>query len=217
MNPTPPPRADFDAVLLAAGQASRMGHRPKALLQLDGVPLIRRMVWALRAAGARDLVVVLGHHAQAIAPALAGLDLRLAHNPDPATEQPYSLRCGLALLDGTRDVLVALADQPLIDAPAIDALLCAYRARPSGTLLVQPEVDGQPGNPVVFAPEVRHAMLAAPQGLSGRQWQAQHPGLTWRWPSTDPCYVTDLDRPADLDELARTRGLRLSWPVGQGF
>ena len=36
-------RLNVGAVLLAAGSASRMGHRPKCLLELDGVPLIRRL------------------------------------------------------------------------------------------------------------------------------------------------------------------------------
>ena len=160
----------FQAVLLAAGMASRMGHRPKALLEHDGQPLIRRAVAALLDAGASELVVVLGHHAQALAPALQDLPVRTVRNPDPAAEQPASLRCGLLALDGGADVLVALADQPLIDADAIAALLSAYRQRPVGTELVQPEVDGQPGNPVVFSPRVREQMLAAPQGMSVESW-----------------------------------------------
>jgi molybdenum cofactor cytidylyltransferase len=41
----------LSAVVLAAGAASRMGHRPKCLLELDGVPLIVRLLRALREAG----------------------------------------------------------------------------------------------------------------------------------------------------------------------
>ena len=35
------------ALVLAAGSASRLGSRPKCLLELDGVPLLRRLVDAL--------------------------------------------------------------------------------------------------------------------------------------------------------------------------
>lgn len=212
---TPPasePPRPFHAVLLAAGMASRMGHRPKALLVRDGQPLIRHTIEALRGAGAAEVVVVLGHHADAIAPVLRGLPVRTVRNPDPAAEQPASLRLGLLALDGRADVLVALADQPLIDAEAVAALLAAYHRRPAGTELVQPEVDGQPGNPVVFSPRVREQMLALPQGMSGRQWQARHPGQAWRWVSADRRYLVDLDSPADLERLAREQGLCLRWP-----
>ena len=104
----------------------------------------------------------------------------------------------------------------LIDADAIAALLSAYRQRPVGTELVQPEVDGQPGNPVVFSPRVREQMLAAPQGMSGRQWQARHPGQAWRWVTTDRRYVIDLDSPSDLARLASEHGIALHWPEGWG-
>ncbi|NCW99104.1 MAG: nucleotidyltransferase family protein, partial [Betaproteobacteria bacterium] len=40
-------RIALGAVLLAAGSGSRMGYRPKSLLQLDGVPLICRQLIAL--------------------------------------------------------------------------------------------------------------------------------------------------------------------------
>ena len=53
-------------VLLAAGSASRMGHRPKCLLELEGEPLIRRQLRALLDAGVDEVVVVLGHYADRI-------------------------------------------------------------------------------------------------------------------------------------------------------
>ncbi|OOG80147.1 hypothetical protein B0E41_21165, partial [Hydrogenophaga sp. A37] len=46
---TSPPQ--LGAVLLAAGSASRMGHRPKCLLELDGEALIRRQIRGLLGAG----------------------------------------------------------------------------------------------------------------------------------------------------------------------
>ena len=59
-------RMTVGAVLLAAGAGSRLGHRPKSLLELGGVPLIVRQLVALSGAGVDELVVVLGHHAEAI-------------------------------------------------------------------------------------------------------------------------------------------------------
>ena len=63
-------RVVVGAVLLAAGQATRMGNRPKSLLQLGGVPLIRRQLIALSGAGVDEVVVVLGHYADDIEPLL---------------------------------------------------------------------------------------------------------------------------------------------------
>jgi choline kinase len=56
------------AVILAAGRGSRMGphtaDRPKALCELLGRSLLDRQLGALRAAGARDVAVVAGWHAE---------------------------------------------------------------------------------------------------------------------------------------------------------
>jgi molybdenum cofactor cytidylyltransferase len=59
-------RMSVGAVLLAAGAGTRLGGRPKALLELGGVPLILRQLIALSGAGVDEVVVVLGHHADAV-------------------------------------------------------------------------------------------------------------------------------------------------------
>ena len=71
------------AVLLAAGSASRMGHRPKCLIERDGQALIRRSALTLLDAGIQELVVVLGHYAQEVGPAVAGLPVTVVVNPNP--------------------------------------------------------------------------------------------------------------------------------------
>ena len=202
------------AVLLAAGSASRMGRRPKCLLQLQGQPLILRQLQALSALDER--VVVLGHHASRIEPVLlqsGSGDFLRVYNPDPEAEQVSSLRLGLqALSSGLDAVLVALADQPLIERADIDALLHAFGSRPSGTELMQPWVDGLPGNPVVFSQAVRRQILAQGPQFGGRQWQQAHAAQVYAWRSDNLNYRTDVDTPGDIAALAERTGHRLQWP-----
>ncbi|MDP4732770.1 MAG: nucleotidyltransferase family protein, partial [Limnohabitans sp.] len=149
-------RVAVGAVLLAAGSGSRMGHRPKSLLELGGVPLIRRQLIALSGAGVDEVVVVLGHYAERIEEAVKEFPVTLVRNPDPDAGQISSLRLGLQALSPKLDaVLVALADQPLINSQDINDLIGAYKKRPGGMQVVQPTVDGLPGNPVMFSTEVR--------------------------------------------------------------
>ena len=56
----------ISAVLQAAGSASRIGFRPKCLIEVDGIPLIVKKIQALQNAGVQDIVVVLGHYAKEI-------------------------------------------------------------------------------------------------------------------------------------------------------
>lgn len=216
-NPPGPGSAGFfmlGAVLLAAGAGQRLGGRPKSLLELDGVPLIRHHVAALAEAGAQQTVVVLGHHAEHIAPALAGLNVRCVHNPRPQDGPVSSQRLGLAALGGPlHAVLMALADQPLVNAADIAALVTAFRQRPADTEVVYPEVQGQRGNPVVFTARVRQQILASAENIGCRQWQAAHPQAVAPWATGNRHYRVDIDTPEDLARFAQDGGPPLRWPA----
>src|ERR1700684_3107634 len=58
------------AVILAARRGSRLGHlgddRPKCLVELEGKPLIKRQITALRRGGVDEVGVVRGYRAEMI-------------------------------------------------------------------------------------------------------------------------------------------------------
>lgn len=205
------------AVLLAAGSASRMGHRPKCLLELEGVPLIRRQLRALLDAGVDEVVVVLGHYADHIEAVIPDCSAKLIRNPHPDAGQISSLRFGLQSLTAQIDsAIVALADQPLISSQEIFDLIDAYKNRPNGSHFVQPDVAGLPGNPVMFSATVRDDILASGPDVGGRQWQSTHPSQVYRWASPNHRYRTDVDTQEDIDLLFTQTGLRLKWPESNG-
>ncbi len=203
------------AVLLAGGSGTRLGTRPKCLLELDGVPLIRRQLQALADAGIERIAVVTGHHAEHIEPVLRGLAVTLVRNLRPEEGQTSSQRTGLAALSGPLDaVLVALADQPLIDAQDVRMLLEAWERRPPGVAVVYPEVGGARGNPVIFSASVRDAILAGRPDFGCRQWQAAHPEAVMAFATDNPHYRLDIDTPEDLARFTRETGRALRWPEG---
>jgi len=134
-------------VVLAAGGSTRMG-RPKALLEVDGVPLVVHHARAFAALGVR-VSVVLGAQASAVAAVLDG-SVRVVVNPewsttDPAWSAHLGLQaCGPALLTPV-DVPPARAADLLRlcagDGPAV----LAYR--------------GHPGHPVRLEPPHAHLRL----------------------------------------------------------
>ncbi len=207
-------RVTVGAVLLAAGAGSRMGHRPKSLLELGGVPLIRRQLIALSGAGVDEVVVVLGHHADQIEAAVKEFPVTLTRNANPDAGQVSSLRVGLQALSPKLDaVLVALADQPFINSQDTNDLIGAYKKRPSGTQVVQPSVNGLPGNPVMFSTEVREHILSGEAHVGCRQWQSAHPEQVHAWVSANSRYRTDVDTPEDIEALAARTGHQLKWPA----
>jgi molybdenum cofactor cytidylyltransferase len=202
------------AVLLAAGEAKRMGGRPKPLLQLGGVPLIRRNLIALSGAGVDELVIVLGHRAGDIEPAVRDFPVTVVCNPNYAEGQASSVRIGLSALSPKLDaIVIALADMPLIAADDVSAVLGAFKRRQHGSVLV-PFVGGERGNPVVFDSALREEVLAGDRNFGCRQWIERHPDEIARFDVENQHYRTDLDTLGDLDQFERRYGHKLRWPTG---
>ncbi len=149
----------ISAILLAAGLSSRLG-RNKLLLPLGGVPAVRRTAEALLGSKAAEVVVVTGHEREGVEAALAGLNLRLAHNPDYESGQASSLVAGLRAANPNIDgYLFALGDQPLIGPGLIDSLIEIF-ASSDEALAAAPFVNGRRGNPVLISASLKSALEA---------------------------------------------------------
>ena len=119
------------AILLAAGASTRLGH-PKQLVEIDGEALLRRAARALLTTRPAALVVVLGHDAEAMRAVLAGIDAHCVLARDHAEGLSASLRAGLAALPADVDgALVALTDQPALEAAHLAVLCATWRSDPA--------------------------------------------------------------------------------------
>lgn len=177
-----------------------MGY-PKQLVMHEGEPLVRRAAIAAVDAGAAPVIVVLGADAEKISPALAGLpSITTVFNRDWQTGLASSLAAGLrALVESastTDGILVMLADQPLVDAPALERLLAAFDAEHR---IVASEYDQTMGVPVVFGREhVAELMGLAGDSGAGR-WLRARAGSVTRVPLQGA--AVDIDTPQDVDRL----------------
>ena len=80
------------AILLAAGESRRMGDVNKLLLKVEGEAMVRRVARALIDSRADEVVVVLGHQAEAVGQALDGLAVQTVVNADYRDGQMSSMR-----------------------------------------------------------------------------------------------------------------------------
>lgn len=193
-------RADFAAVLLAAGGSSRFG-RPKQLLDWRGQPLVRHLAEELSASGARPVLVVIGSEAEAVAQLLADLPLHLVENPHWRQGLATSLASAVSALDelapDVNGLLVALADQPLVDGALLARLLDAAAApeRP----LVASSYSGILGPPAVFPRRLFPELLDLAGDRGARAVLERHRTETLAIDFPDG--ACDLDSPADYERL----------------
>ena len=99
------------AILLAAGQGTRLRpytlDRPKAMVELVGMPMIERQCRVLERAGISDRVIVGGYRADRFA---SGLGRCLVNPAFETTNMVASLMTARAEMDGCQDILVCYGD-----------------------------------------------------------------------------------------------------------
>src|SRR5205823_5393989 len=120
------------AVILAAGRSRRMG-RSKPLLPLGtGETFVSRIVRSFLEAGVDDVVVVLGHEADAVASNLmeSGVAARFVVNEGYQAGQLSSVLRGLNAIDrpGVAAMLLTLVDVPLVSPSTIRAVVARYKS-----------------------------------------------------------------------------------------
>lgn len=198
------------AILLAAGEARRMGGIDKRRLEIDGEPLVARWISRFRRAGIVDVVVVLGFDAERIAALIPESQARLVRNELWAEGQQGSVLAGLrALLPEASAAMIVLCDLPLVDEPDLIWLLGCFAVRPPETEVVVPIHEGQRGNPVIVSRTVIDAVLADASGRGLRAWIDANPQRVSRVRAPNDHFTFDLDTPADIARLEERLGQSL--------
>ncbi len=200
-----PKAVRIEGVLLAAGTSSRMGEENKLLAEIGGIPMIRHIAEVMMQSRLDEIMVILGHDAEAVAAALDGTGARLVFNPDYKKGQSTSLRCALDHLDAaTSDMMVCLGDMPMITAEVIDALIGAHTATESrATHITLPIAAGRRGNPVIWG-ESFFAEIAGIKGDTGaRPLFEAYPAALNAVPFDTPDLFLDADTPQTLAALRR--------------
>jgi molybdenum cofactor cytidylyltransferase len=209
--PAPEKGRAIAAVVLAAGQSSRMGGPNKLLAEIGGKPLVRHVVDAALASRARPVVVVTGHQRDKVEAALAGLPVKFVHNAHFADGLGTSLKAGIAALAGlpaeVDGAIVCLGDMPQVDAALIDRLIGAFDPD-HGALVVVPTIDGKRGNPVVWSRRFFPDLMAVEGDVGARYLIGRYTEAVAEVPLTGTAALTDVDTPEALEavraELERT-------------
>jgi bifunctional UDP-N-acetylglucosamine pyrophosphorylase/glucosamine-1-phosphate N-acetyltransferase len=124
--PNVPKRARVSAVILAAGQGTRMQSKlAKALHPVAGKPMVLYGVETAVALGVDDTVLVIGHQGDQVRAAL-GERVLYATQPKPRGTGD-AVKCARALLqDNAAHVLVFYADMPLLKTETLRALIAKH-------------------------------------------------------------------------------------------
>ena len=199
------PRPRIGAIVLAAGQSRRMGNANKLLMEIEGVPLVRRTVEAVKAAQVSHVIVVTGHQDADVCAVLAGLDVTIIHNPRYAEGLSTSLKTGLdALGDDAAAAVVGLGDMPGVTAEHVDKLIAGFDPE-GGKAIGVPVHNGKRGNPVLWAQRFFEDMRTVAGDVGARHLIGENETLVYEVEFGDTAVLTDLDTPQQWsDYLSRS-------------
>jgi molybdenum cofactor cytidylyltransferase len=187
---SPKTRDEVAAILLAAGRSERMGAA-KQLLPFGEKTVVETCIDYLREAGIRDIVVVLGHHAEKTRNQLRSTSVSFAVNPDPASEMNVSISCGVSALSlKAKATIIALVDQPAIPAEVV-VTLCSEWSR--GARLVVPTWKDRGGHPVLVDLSFREQLLSLDPGRGLKKLFDEHRTEVLRVAVDSPYVARDMD------------------------
>ena len=140
---------EMRAIILAAGASARLGQ-PKALLEIDGKPLIQHLVERLESVGLEPVIVTRADLSVDILLALP--ERSVVINPNPDAGRTGSLQCGLKQILNTKGgekafrLLVVPVDRPGFSNGTLEALM-------EMDICSCPAKDGRGGHPLLLMPD----------------------------------------------------------------
>ena len=183
------------AILLAAGESSRMGQL-KALLPWQNTTLLEHQLRSLMDVGVQQVVVVVGHDADRLKPIIESVEgAGWTLNHDYLQGKTTSLKSGVAALAGEpiSDVLLLNVDQPR-NADTVRTLLERHQASPFRITI--PTHGGKGGHPILIAAELLPELAEIQEESQGlKAVVRRHADTTERFEMDDPSVLWDLNTP----------------------
>jgi UDP-N-acetylglucosamine diphosphorylase/glucosamine-1-phosphate N-acetyltransferase len=134
------------AVLLTAGEGTRMRpltiRKPKTMLQVGGKPILQYNVEALKAAGVKDIKMVVGYKKESIIEHFGdGSDFEVKITYINQTERLGTAHAIEMVHDKAEEQFIVLNGDIIIDSQLVMDLIDKYRSSQARSILVLTEVD----------------------------------------------------------------------------
>jgi len=191
---------DVWAIVLAAGQSSRMGTQ-KLLLPFKGKTIVENVVENILNSGIKQVLVVLGADQAKLAEALKSWPVKTVWNENFQEGMHTSVISGVkALPENASVVLIYLGDQPFIPEHVSVKVVEAWRN--SGKGIVLPLFDGKRGHPSLYDLKYRDELSNLNPTVGLRSVALKFPEDIFEVETFCPEIVRDIDtREEYLKEL----------------
>jgi len=209
------------AIVAAAGESRRMG-RSKPLLEIEGQPLIGKLVTELLHGGGRPVVVVCppdddpdGPRVALVAAGAGAVVIVPAARP-PQMKDSIAMALPRVMQEGEpAGLMLTPADRPGITRYVVALLLEHWTRRPEA--IVVPTYLGRRAHPVVLPWRVAREIPELPQDSGVNHLLTKYRETVWELELPLPELLADLNTPEDLDRWQNPSGLRTALAATEQF
>jgi molybdenum cofactor cytidylyltransferase len=190
-------------VILAAGKSTRMPGRNKLLADVQGVPMIRRVVQTALGSKVDEVIVVVGWEQEKIRGAITGLNCKITVNRNFEQGQSSSVRRGLEEVNpSSRAVLILPGDVAKIDARSINIVIEKYDD--GGCSIVVAGYEGRSGHPILLDKQLFPEIARIDEETFGlKAVVKKHQNEVCLVETGSRNVLKDIDTAADLAELSQ--------------
>lgn len=190
-------------MVLAAGKSQRMGT-PKQLLRIGGKTVLEHTLERVRDSSVSEIVLVLGHAADAIEKEIFIEGLTIIRNEGYQQGMGTSLRAGIAAVGpDAKAALIVLADQPFVQAATLNQLIeCHQTAKAQ---IVIPTFRGFRGNPVLLDSSIFPELQELSGDVGCRAIFGSHTENIHKLAVDDAGILLDIDSREDFEKLTQSQ------------
>ncbi len=209
-DPGGPVRMTIAALLLAAGESTRFGELPKALVDVGETSAIRRLAEICLAEGYDPITVVVGAHRAPVVRALHGLPVEVVEAERWYEGRTASVQAGVSAIPPGRDILFWPVDHPFVAATTLERLESVASRDLLGVWFI-PTYRGHGGHPVLWRSSIRPDLLELRPDAPVRALLPEFGPQIRRVEVDDPGVVANIDTPEAY------RAAREEWMSRGGF
>lgn len=190
---------DISAILLAAGNSSRMEGANKLLLRFPatGKTVLETTLETYCSCGFGEIICVTGRDPAETGSIAEAYGAKVVHNSDFMRGMAHSIVCGMKTVSSSASgILIALADMPFVTKASIDALYRDFQLGTTSTIVL-PTFQGQRGNPVLFGNAYTQELMQLSGDVGAKSVVKRHTEKCREAAMPDDSCLRDIDTNED--------------------
>lgn len=191
----------ISAILLAAGESTRMGEVNKLLLPFGDKTMVEHIIVLLLQSEIEQITVVIGHESDKVKNKINHKAVHFVFNKDYKTGMTSSIKTGLREHLNDDGVLVCLGDMPFLKTADINLIIKHFQP---GKIII-PSFKKKMRNPVLFSKKFFNAMLQHKEKNGCKAILQANEENVISVEISDGDRFIDIDKPEDYDAFIKNK------------